>query len=33
VEITPENIRLRKMVLDHNERKRHEKKASAQLDD
>ncbi|HEY0254945.1 MAG TPA: EF-Tu/IF-2/RF-3 family GTPase, partial [Kofleriaceae bacterium] len=28
VEVTPENIRLRKMVLDHNERKRFEKKAS-----
>ncbi len=33
VEITPESIRLRKMVLDHNERKRHEKKSSSQLDD
>lgn len=33
VEVTPESIRLRKQFLDHNERKRMEKKASAELDD
>jgi GTP-binding protein len=33
VEVTPQSIRLRKLVLDHNERKRFEKKPGAVLED
>jgi GTP-binding protein len=33
VEVTPNSIRLRKTVLDHNNRKRTEKKPSASIDD
>jgi len=33
VEVTPQSIRLRKSVLDHNERKRFEKKPAATLED